>query len=355
MGTFNDSAATNVSLPTNSVFRVTSNATIWLAVYALICGFGIILNCFLLVVILTQRKLQTGSGWLIAHKQILDVILCAIIFPIMISPVINLYVNIEGLTVNCVWAQFVQLTLMQVGYWTAFFLGVNRLFALLLPHKYSVIAAKPSLVGCIAFSWFIVLVCDIPTLFNIGMKFGVTVNSCGILGPTDNFTYIVMTAFGQYIPVVLSGVIYITIFLTIRIKMSSRVGAAGQRSDVSRRRVVIAKLLFASYIWNTVCSQLPIALIQLVPRSAGNRALLSLWLRTIHALEYAANPMFFLLLSDDYQQGSKQLLNDFIRSLRTAISSCLLFLYNRIVVDSVGADNRGVGGKDSSTRGFGNK
>ncbi|XP_055346102.1 uncharacterized protein LOC129593689 [Paramacrobiotus metropolitanus] len=309
--------ATIQSAPWNQpmfTFSMTNGIKIWLIVFAIVCGMGTILNGLIFFAVVTQRSLQTGSGWLIAHKQFLDGLICGVVFPLITSPVLNFWLGNALPAFDCDFLIFHQLLLMQVGYWVALFLGVNRFVALLLPHSYSRVSNRRMLGVFFALSWIIAISSQLPGVLGFGLLSGVS-------------PFLICSTLQTL------GVLYVTIFAFVwrRRRRIANEGAPGLSREVYDKKYAMAKLLFASYIWNTVCSQLPIILLLLIPPRMRVGPLMAYWMRTVVVCEYAANPVFFFALSRDYRNGCGKLLRMLLDTPAKVLGACLLYLGNKLV------------------------
>ncbi|OQV17313.1 hypothetical protein BV898_08562 [Hypsibius exemplaris] len=287
---------------------------IWFTLSILTSFFGSFLLILLLVHIF--RTKLTGSTILIAHLLILQLILCSVYFPIFF---IDSFAGLNGasLNLNCPVLLLLLIGAVQAQHWASLMLAINRYVAVALPHHYRKVVSKPAVTVMLLSPCIIGLGGTMPFYFGSGGKFGAqpVYGYCAftIAGHVYGFRALWQTI-GTYIPTLLMGIIYVTLF--VRLAVDGRVCFGSKRNkegltSVEKRlekRVTLAKMLVAAYVWYCFCF-LPGPIVVLAyPRLYGQNLMLAHWLNGFLTLcGYAASPVIFLFLSSDYRAGVRNL------------------------------------------------
>ncbi|OQV17310.1 hypothetical protein BV898_08560 [Hypsibius exemplaris] len=286
----------------------------WFTLSMLVSFFGSILLILLLFHIV--RTKLTGSTVLIAHLLALQLLLCSVYFPILF---IDSFAGLNGasLNLNCPVLLLMYIGAVQAQHWASLVLAINRYVAIALPHHYRKLVSKPVLTMMILAPWIIGTGGTIPLYFGSGGKFGVkpVYGYCAITvaGRVYGFRALWQTI-GTYIPTVLMGIIYVTLFLRLAIDGRVCFGRTREKEDLTglekrlEKRVTMAKMLVAAHVCYCVCF-LPGPIVVLAfPQLYGQHLMLAHWLNGFLTLcGYAASPVIFLCLSSDYRTGVRNL------------------------------------------------
>ena len=291
-----------VSSATNSSFILPlsdeiSYLTTWLIVMFLTSLTGGVLFVILLNAVLSQQILKSGIGILIANLLILQLISCIIHFPVFASQV---YLNKLGyfFDVHCdLYVTFI--AIIHVGHFIQCFISINRFIAIIFPHHYRSLCSRKTVTFSIIVSWLLGFGLTSLFYFHIGGKF-----TLGVTGGCEPFVtnpdvFMIITSFNSYLPISILGVLYFFIFIQMTLKGhvskwqsvydgEPQTLAVKQRQE---RRVVIARMLFVSFLWYFVCL-LPIPMVlDIHPDLYRKNLHVALWLHFLSLLGHAANPV----------------------------------------------------------------
>ncbi|XP_055344779.1 adenosine receptor A3-like [Paramacrobiotus metropolitanus] len=308
-----------MSAPWNSS-NISSNSTksltkvelnIWITFQFGIGVIGAILIVVLLNTMSKLGKLKSGSGLLIAHSLTIDLTFCLIVSPVAVLPI---YLTQSHITFSydCVFVEFFLLLIIYAGNWTNVVLAVNRLIAVALPHFYTRITSRRFSTLLLVIVWVIAFACSIPTLnFVNGLRSGML--HSGACGLTQNkgATFTILGATGTYLPIVLLGMIYISLFLISRLmkgrgNLSTDTANEIHQRLVMKKRMSLAKALFLSYVWYCICI-LPPAVLNMFYATWWNKEIkLLLYTRGAQVLGYAASPVFFFAVNPEYRKSLRK-------------------------------------------------
>ena len=212
-----------------------------------ICLFALLSNILCLIAICTQPRLRRQGNALVANLVVLNILLSLLVYPItIVSPVARQYGNLAGNF--CDWVFFYYFT-VHAFVWHECLLAFNRFTAIILPHRYKAIATKKFLVFTVIVGYLIPFIVDSyglrrhPSIFLSILPFG----ACRFNSNIGTFYPLFETVLGVYLPMCMIGVCYLTIFLTVRIRRRRALSLAREV-----QRIRIAKMLFVSYLWNTL-------------------------------------------------------------------------------------------------------
>ncbi|OQV17314.1 hypothetical protein BV898_08563 [Hypsibius exemplaris] len=285
----------------------------WFALSIAVSLFG----CFMLAALLAHicyGKL-TGSTVLIAHLMALQLLHCAVFFPILF---VDSFAALTGssLHLNCPLLLLMHISAAQAEHWASLVLAVNRYVAIALPHHYRKVVSTPVLTVMIIAPWVIGIGDTLPLYFGYG----------GILGEKPVFGYCAIKVAGRiygralwqtigtYIPTVLMGIIYVTLFVRLAIDghvCFRRKSDAEEKSMLERRlekRVTMAEMLVVAYVWYCLCFLPGPIILTAYPQLQRQYVMLAHWTSGFLTLcGYAASPVIFLFLSSDYRKGVRHL------------------------------------------------
>ncbi|OQV12349.1 hypothetical protein BV898_13377 [Hypsibius exemplaris] len=273
---------------------------------------GATLLLLLIASSLVHEKLHKGSRVLVIHLMTMQLLICGIFYPILN---ISSYLAMRHIKVNlnCTLLLFLEIATMHAEKWASLGLAVNRFVSLICPRSYRLFTSKKVLIITVTLPWLIGLGDTLPVLFQIGGEFGTSApfGLCVLYAAVRNGTYgIVWTTIGVYLPICLTGVLYLTLFA--RLSRRARVGPeerkpSGRARAKQTRQIALSKLLVASFVWYSICYLPgPIVLTQFAAFYVRD---VMLWLRTLTLLGYAVSPVIFLCLSQEYRVGVRRLVS----------------------------------------------
>ncbi|XP_055353544.1 rhodopsin-like [Paramacrobiotus metropolitanus] len=313
----------NVTIPV--ILPVTKTEMIvWLTMQITIALTGALLIIFYLFAMHRLRKLTTGSGLLVAHALIIDLIFCLGGVPVIAIPVYLTQMQVH-FEYSCMPVDFFLLFIMIAGNWTAVVLSINRWLAVVTPHHYARIATRRMSFLTLLFVWSVALGCSIPFLNTIpGMVHGILPSGiCGLIrqsGPTT----MILVVFGTYLPLVLMAIVYSSLFIYTR--MQNKFNKIENQANEERpfrafeRRLRIAKALCLSFIWYCLCILPPPILTVFFASWWVKDIRMTLYTKTAQVLAYAASPVFFFAVGTEYRAVVKKGARDFLRSVRNVSS-----------------------------------
>lgn len=281
---------------------------VWFTTMIFLSVFGTLFNLLLVVVVLSSRKLRTGSGVLIAYVHIVLTLQCSVNMPLLFAPVYQaLLTNRTATDAYCRDTFPFQWAMSQVVSWSDMMIAINRMVAICFPYSYPKWTEKKALIIMMIIPW-----CSgVTTIGCLRLGIGGVFRSVPPWGACGAIMYPVMAQlnaiFSTAIPVGGSGVIYIVIFvvmagrwLSLSRKSGNRLAplqvspAARQERKTVARRNKSAKILFVVYIWYGTClSPTPIAA-SLYPVVYNSLPILQLLFRALLLLGYATMPVCIL-------------------------------------------------------------
>lgn len=276
--------------------------TVWFWMMLTLNITGGITNIGLLWVIISNKKLRTGSGFLIAHLLFIEAQLC-IVHMFILS--ITTYYIVPYTALSDTFCRYTLIGYYSSIYalnWTALMIGINRFVAVFFPHKYSLWSKQSVVVTMAVLSWAIALTLNFLEFTGTILKHEATPpwGTCGIIVFRMS-SYLAMVSFAQAGPVSLLGALYLIILGGIGIRTiqhhrkvregSSGKGAATVNSSLMRRRYRSAVMLFVAYLWYTSCLMPAPVAATLYPLQYTSYPLLSLFLRALLLFGYATNPV----------------------------------------------------------------
>ena len=289
----------------------------WLACSLVICIVVSIILLLLLVTSIHQNSLHTGSRILLVHLMLIQLIICAVFFPMQFEATHHSIVHQDAPHVECQSFILFFISTCFAENWSSVIMAFNRFVAIILPHSYIRCLTKRALTVSILLPWLIGFAISIPTYFGVGAE--LIWNPKNGVCFTKKKSEVYVTAWfavGVYCPMALMGVTYSALFLRLITKRravkvqsranvspaSLRVGASVSarptvrcRNAERRRHVQIAKMLMMSFVWYCLCF-IPSPVVTTNFTDLYMRdAILQLWLgRTLSLFGYAASPVSIL-------------------------------------------------------------
>ncbi|XP_055341323.1 rhodopsin-like [Paramacrobiotus metropolitanus] len=296
----------HITAPENVTSTTFPSMCVWFACVNLVSFVGTVSSVLLLYVILNNQSLRSGCGILIAHLLFQELITCSVHYMLFSLKVFLRRLDVLWLD-DCQISPVFFVIVIHAGNWSSCFLACNRLVATVFPSAYEACMTTKMTVTMIVGSWIIGALCNIPPLFGYGLRFVAShLGTCEIIR-FPGMVFSLIAAMGAYIPITLLGIMHITIYMRIRFRWLCDAGnhsAAGCDSVVwkkrLRRRIMIARMLFASFIWYCLCF-LPVPVLLAVrPDMYFGNDLVLLWSRFLLLCGYAANPLIFIAMNSQY-------------------------------------------------------
>ncbi|XP_055340724.1 protein trapped in endoderm-1-like [Paramacrobiotus metropolitanus] len=306
--------------------------TFWFIVMIFLCILGAFSNSLLFMAIVTSRKLRKGSGTLIAHSILIEAFLCVIGVPLIMASTYMPQFGWPSKTM-CKWTMLLFYGPIFAGTWASVLIAINRFVAIFFPHVYSKLTTPPLLALVIALGWAVALASSVPMFFEAG---GISVGAtkpwyaCGARQEKPGYLYNFLVTVGTTAPAVALGVIYVSIFtlviiraLIFRRKIDTTDKAAVARNQraqaMTQKRLKMARMLFVSYIWFTVCYMPAPVTASVAPVLYGTSPLVSLFLRMLLEIGYATSPVIYLTMNAEYRSAAKRVLYRILRLCRPSL------------------------------------
>ena len=249
-----NSSTVNFSTAQRTFFnRYYSHFITFIVVANLICVFALISNVICLVAIYTYPRLRQRGNILVGNLVVLNILVSLIVYPIsIVSPVYRQYYDLAANF--CDWTFFYYF-MVQSFVWHECFLSINRFIALVVPHYYTAISRKRNLVLTVILGYLIPFSVNAyglrGNLYASTLPFG----GCRF-SPDISVVYpLFQSVLGIYLPMCMVGMCYLIIFMTARMRKRRLYDSAApaEYSLVRQtRRMRVAKMLFVSFLWNTL-------------------------------------------------------------------------------------------------------
>ncbi|OQV12417.1 hypothetical protein BV898_13293 [Hypsibius exemplaris] len=290
---------------------------VWFILTISVSLFGSVLLVLLLSASCRFRELLLrGSCILIFHSMLIQLLICAVICPILnISSYLTLINNTT--LVHCPTLIFFNTASDHTDNWAALFLAVNRFVAIVSPHHYDAWVSRKVLICMIIIPWLIGISDSLPVYFGIGGQTIIGPAGCAFETDVDGFYGTLWFVIGAYIPIGLMGIIYTILFVRIGTANRNRPNLAvpfepnGQNARLSttqKRQISIAKMLIGSFAWYCICFLPGPIIVSLFPGVYAVDQMLRLWISGLLGLcGFAGCPIIFLASSADYRTGVKGL------------------------------------------------
>jgi hypothetical protein len=289
----------------------------WFAFSTIISISGSSLFILLLVASFYEKKLQKGANLLIIHIMLIQLLLCALLFPILNT---TSYLLLKGhrINFNCRLFLLAQVGAMNTENWASLLLAINRYVAIAMPHFYKAWVSKKVLISMIVIPWVIGIGDTLSVYLGFGANFMVVppFNFCIIRG-TDGFIGTIWVVIGAYLPLGLMGILYSAIFIRLaivrRFNLESRieqdvVASVISANGISRRskrarQISLAQMLIVSYVWYGACFLPAPVILASFPNLNRRFFMLPLWTaKTLMLSGYAASPVSFIIILKDSNQ-----------------------------------------------------
>ena len=298
---------TNNTTNSSPYIAYSKDLDVWFAVNLTLGIVGSLLLVALICAILLGHRSNRNNSTtlLIIHLLAIEFIICSTLMP---HQSITIYwPNLRMFRVGCTYNYFAWMLTMSGAQWSTCFLALNRAVAILIPHAYEKLANIKSAVLTIILAWLIPFVIYFPFFLGFGGFYDAIPPwmSCGIrTDPGFKWASSVMTPFGFYIPLAITGSGYFVILICLLGRnlrkhhvvpigvdpVTSRRNAI-VNGNLRRRRLAIAKMLFASALWYCACYLPNIVIVTSFFGVFMRNPPLQLWLRTIFFLGYIGNPV----------------------------------------------------------------
>lgn len=278
--------------------------TAWFSIIVFLSIFGLFSNLTLFVTIVSSKKLRSGSGALIAHSIFWDGLMCFPVIPLVAATLWAAQYHLPPESV-CRWFMLLFYFIVWTSTWAPVPIAANRFVAIFFPHFYGKSVSRTTLPYIILFSCTISVSCSLVLFFGVGAKFESTRpwGTCGstITKPTD---FAIIMAMCTTLPTVLQGAAYIPLFAVSytrnwfqRRKVSAVPAILGvdkvrlPLQGIQARRFRTTQMVFAAYVWSTICYMLSPILLSAAPVLYRTEPFIALFIRAVLLLGYATSPV----------------------------------------------------------------
>ena len=267
-------------------------------IFESICSFGAVSVLLLLIIIISNKTLLSGSGILVFHLQLIHLTLCGVLLPIS---VLWKYLSMFGqiIQVDCTAFSVLFMMVIKAENWCSLMLAINRLVAVSFPHYYKRFSSVKSISVMIVLCWLISFATNFPSYaLRIISDVSAPLQDCPQAFRSSHTVQNLLTGFGTYCPLMLIGIIYASVGLKVTIHSGRKTEptkayprpAAVENSKI-RRKIALFRLLFCSYLWFVLCYIPTPLIIAIKPQLWLQLAPIALFANVSFACGLAFNPV----------------------------------------------------------------
>ncbi|OQV14508.1 hypothetical protein BV898_11348 [Hypsibius exemplaris] len=281
---------------------------------------GSILNFSILLLVYVNKRLRAGSGILIAHLVACDFVSCFVHVPINTAMPLAHALGYNLPREMCTYVYCAYTVTFVAGTWTESCLGLNRFVAVCFPQHYRYFAAKKITHGMILFCWVIGLSVQVPTAFGVTGSFAMSnghchtkidvVSSYGVFALAVS-TYVPYTIIGSSCGIILLQTTFLKFYRKRKIQPRSVMGEERLPKTVgiipSERRMAVARMLIASFVWYFLWNSPAPILTSRWPKVMAIQSV-NWWMRVTLVVRMAFNPVIFYAMGSDYREALTALL-----------------------------------------------
>ena len=218
-------------------------------------------NLLCLLMICRTPTLRTGAGILIGHMLLIETLMSLILLPVLMTFV---FIHLSSI-LTCRIVQFIFAMVNIAVYYNILILAINRFVAIIFPYHYRQLTQSRWIMFFISFIWLASFSINIPMELNGGVGHYGVERVWGGCTPTlikpGQFDYRIVHAWlGSYVPLVLSGILYILIQVKAWLKSFRRhvtpaetAASAARKTRRFRQKMNMSYLLLFSFLAYCVC------------------------------------------------------------------------------------------------------
>ncbi|XP_055348010.1 uncharacterized protein LOC129595124 [Paramacrobiotus metropolitanus] len=316
--TSNFSAVPAKRIPANlsNLFLTESQFNVFYGVNLFCCITACSLYILLVAVLIRQSGHFTGSRLLILHQLIIEILMVAIHWPIWIATVAEGQQQ-RGVVRSLSFCQhyfffyIINLTAVHYG---LLGMALNRFVAIVFPHHYRTLSSKHMVLILIVFSWAMGFFCDFYVY--LGAEGGFFPHPpygvCNFNHPGG--MYALVTVFRTYLPLSLTGLLYLTLFTKITVVWYRQKKVIAERNQADdpkmrafKRRALLARVLFVMTVIHCVSFNAVPFVMTVMPWLFASQ-LSRQWVRFIFFSGFLSPPLVFFAMNQDCRRGVRKLL-----------------------------------------------
>ncbi|XP_055348938.1 uncharacterized protein LOC129595835 [Paramacrobiotus metropolitanus] len=309
----------NLTRPWSPLISLES-LTEWFIVSLIICVLGTLSYIVLFLIIFSEKSLHKGTGVLMMHLILTEALLATVHFYLFCADVFRVQTGSTSNRRYCYYSMFTYWVTLFASNWSAAFLAINRLVAVARPHFYRHLTSRTMRASMVASSWLFGLGAAAPIAAGVGGRFDSMppLGACGIvrtrLQPQTEHVYDGVTTVGMYLPLGLTLSIYIGLFTVMKSnygqkKLTNQVQTSADQNAgrTISRRLVMARMLFASSIWYCLCFYPIPIMMAIVPQIFAKHPMALLWLRTLLFTGFSTKPIMYYTLNAEYRDTLRKI------------------------------------------------
>lgn len=246
---------------------------------------GVVLRIFLLVVLFRLHKIRESSGFLVACLQISELAFTGVTDPLHSQSLLASQLNLSIGGVDCDVLTFFHETFICTNLWLMASLAVNRFTAIIFPLQFNLFPKMNVAAVSVLVPWSIGLSLTLPPYLRSKT---IVARACGMHASKRTIPKSTVIA-GIYLPLLITGVLYG--FLLVSFILARRAtrsvafeGNANPERRGLKKRYKLAKVLFFSFLWCSLC---------FLPLPALTAIFPGIWWRNMHVVMLTRTWMVF--------------------------------------------------------------
>ncbi|OQV16132.1 Calcium permeable stress-gated cation channel 1 [Hypsibius exemplaris] len=278
---------------------------------------GGLANLFLIVVVCLQTStISAGVKWLVVQYSFAYFSISLIMYPVRDTMIMGTQFNFTvPLSQYCPHFAAANTVCWALANWTEVCLAFNRLVAICFPHQYAYLKPKMAVVVCLLFAWVMAFLAALPATYAWPGRKPLSeknLRDCTILdaGVSSQF----VTTWETFIPYSMVGLMSATILVKAA-QMNRKRIVRDVNSKIDRRqmtthgrRMKLAVMLVASFVWNCVCNMPFLILTTGMGTLLKANPSLGLWVRLLRNLQVALSPLVFFAFNLEYRRTGRNLI-----------------------------------------------
>ncbi|OWA51017.1 hypothetical protein BV898_15519 [Hypsibius exemplaris] len=277
--------------------------------------FGSNLICLLAICLYPKLKRQRGNI-LVANLSVVTMLNSGTVLPISMASTLHRQYYDDLPEHFCDYSTYYYSTL-HAFVWCECFIAFNRFVAIVFPYRYKIVASNKGIIASILLGYAIPILINAsafivsPHMYVNALPFG----SCRIDSKNSSIYPTFQSVTGVYLPLCVNGLLYLVVFAVVwarkfRLRHDTivpfiviRSPRPGSSTRVQSKRMRLARMLFASFIWNLLMF-LPLPIMNnLVGDAYTQYPRLFFVIKYVTLLGAAGNTIIYGALNCDYLDG----------------------------------------------------
>ncbi|XP_055354766.1 alpha-1A adrenergic receptor-like [Paramacrobiotus metropolitanus] len=280
----------------------------YMTVSSFSCLFTIVVYLLLTTLTFWRRFYLTGSRFLLVHQFLAELLMVGVHWPLLLLQMLLARHGIFTSNKFCRHFFFFYVVNMMAALWGLCALSFNRFIAIVYPHLYARFTRRRFLLAQVVSFWILGIAIHLPFYVDGSGFVAESPWTLCNFARQGGLMFDIAATLRVHLPLAVAGVMHVIVLCQVAAsrrqihRSAADAAASAPGSAAYRKRVMLAKMLFANWIVHCMCFATLPMLKSVLPLWVFRQMMTLPWLRDVFYAGYLSTPVLFYAMNKECRE-----------------------------------------------------